>query len=86
MSKERFIDDFLNDIESIADIREFTKGMTFQDFVNDRKTRLEETKCIEDIGIVIREHIPMHIYENYTRVPWSAWLASEIWFLINVLG
>ncbi|MBF0506799.1 MAG: DUF86 domain-containing protein [Nitrospirae bacterium] len=74
MSKERFIDDFLNDIiEAISEIREFTEGMTFDTFVHDRKTRKAVTKCIEDIGIAISEHIPEHIYKNYPEVPWSDW-------------
>jgi uncharacterized protein with HEPN domain len=47
--------------------------MTFQDFVNDRKTRLAVTKYIEDIGIAIRKHIPINICDNYPKVPWSAW-------------
>jgi len=74
MSKERFIDDFLNDIiEAISEIREFTEGMTFDAFVQDRKTRKAVAKCIEDIGIAISEHIPEHICKNYPEVPWSDW-------------
>jgi len=74
MSEERFIDDFLNDIiESISEIQEFTEGMTFDVFVQDRKTRKAVAKCIEDIGIAINEHIPEHIYKDYPEVPWSDW-------------
>lgn len=74
MSKERFIDAFLNDIvEAITEIREFTEGMTFDTFVRDRKTRKAVAKCIEDIGIAISEHIPEHIYKKYPEVPWSDW-------------
>lgn len=74
MSKERFIDDFLNDIiDSINDIKDFTKDMTREAFVVDRKTRQAVAKSIEDIGIAISEHIPESIYENYPEIPWSAW-------------
>ena len=39
MSEERILLDYLNDIlESIADIREFTAGMSREDFCNDKKT------------------------------------------------
>ncbi len=39
MSEERLLQDYLNDIlESIADIKEFTGGLTFENFTKDRKT------------------------------------------------
>lgn len=51
MSKERLLQDYLNDIiESITDIKEFTKGMTIEDFVKDRKTMKAVVRCLEIIG------------------------------------
>jgi hypothetical protein len=39
MSVKREIRDYLNDIaESVEDIRSFTEGLTFDDFVADKKT------------------------------------------------
>lgn len=39
MSEERLLQDYLNDIlESIEDIKEFTKEMSFEAFSEDRKT------------------------------------------------
>ena len=39
MSEERLLQDYLNDIiESITDIQEFIRGMTFANFSKDRKS------------------------------------------------
>lgn len=48
MSEERQSQDYLNDImESISDIREFTRGMTFEDFAKDRKTIKAVVRSLE---------------------------------------
>jgi len=39
MPEERLLQDYLNDmIESISDIKDFTTGMTLEEFAKDRKT------------------------------------------------
>lgn len=39
MSTERLIHDYLDDIlESISDIRAFTEGMNYDEFIGDKKT------------------------------------------------
>jgi uncharacterized protein with HEPN domain len=46
--------DYLNDIlESIQDIRAFTKDMTYEDFAEDRKTLKAVIRCFEDLAFAI---------------------------------
>lgn len=71
MSKERLLQDYLNDIiESITDIKEFTKGMTIEDFVKDRKTMKAVVRCLEIIGEAAAK-IPQPIRNNYSEIPWE---------------
>jgi uncharacterized protein with HEPN domain len=71
MSKERLLQDYLNDIiESIADIKEFTKEMTIEDFVKDRKTTKAVVRCLEIIGEAANK-IPQHIRNRYAGMPWE---------------
>ncbi len=70
MSEERQLQDYLNDIiESISDIREFTKGMTAEDFAKDRKTIKAVVRSFEIIGEAANK-IPLHILANYPETPW----------------
>lgn len=71
MSEERQLQDYLNDIiESISDIREFTKGMTVEVFTKDRKTIKAVVRCIEIIGEAVNK-IPQHIRGNYPEISWQ---------------
>jgi uncharacterized protein with HEPN domain len=71
MSEERMLQDYLNDIlESIADINEFTKGMTFENFVRDRKTVKAVVRSLEIIGEAANK-IPQNIWEKYPETPWQ---------------
>ncbi|MGQ3683459.1 MAG: HepT-like ribonuclease domain-containing protein [Candidatus Loosdrechtia sp.] len=71
MSEERLIQDYLNDIiESLMDIRAFTKGMTYENFINDRKTVKAVVRCLEIIGEAANK-IPKHIREIYSEIPWE---------------
>ncbi len=71
MSIERIIDDYLNDIlDSIADIREFTKGMTFEQFSQDRKTVNAVIRSLEIIGEATKK-IPDSIRQADINVPWK---------------
>jgi len=71
MSEERILQDYLNDIlESIADINEFTKGMTFENFVRDRKTVKAVVRSLEIIGEAVNK-IPENIWEKYPETPWQ---------------
>lgn len=71
MSEERQLQDYLNDImESISDIKEFTKGMPYEDFTKDRKTIKAVVRSLEIIGEAANK-IPQHIMEIYSEIPWQ---------------
>jgi len=70
MSEERLLQDYLNDIiESITDIQEFVRGMTFEDFSEDRKTIKAVVRSMEIIGEAANK-IPLNILGNYPETPW----------------
>jgi len=71
MYEERLLQDYLNDIlESIEDIKEFTKEMSFEDFSKDRKTIKAVVRSLEVIGEVVNR-IPQNIQEMYPETPWK---------------
>jgi uncharacterized protein with HEPN domain len=71
MSEKRLLQDYLNDIlESITDIEDFTKGMTFEVFSKDRKTIKAVVRSLEVIGEAANK-IPNNIQENYPEIPWT---------------
>lgn len=71
MSKARFIQDYLNDIlEAVADIKDFTKGMDYEAFVSDRKTRAATIRNMEIVGEAVGK-IPIEIRNQYAEVPWG---------------
>jgi len=68
--RDRDINDYLQDIlDSIDEIREFTQGMSFDDFAADRKTINAVLRSIEVMGEASRK-IPDRIRSQYTQVPW----------------
>lgn len=70
MSEKRLLQDYLNDIlESITDIEDFTKGMTFEGFSKDRKTIKAVVRSLEVIGEAGNK-IPENIQESYSEIPW----------------
>ena len=71
MSKERLLQDYLNDIiESISDIREFIKGMSFEDFSKDKKTIKAVVRSLEVIGEAANK-IPQNLRDNYPETYWQ---------------
>jgi len=71
MSEERLLQDYLNDIlESISDIREFVMGMSFDAFINDRKTVKAVIRSLEVIGEAVNK-LPQDIRDRYTETPWQ---------------
>lgn len=74
MSKRRRIielRDYLNDIlEMIADIGEFTKSLTFNEFKKDKKTVYAVIRCLEVIGEASKQ-IPSSVKRHYQQVPWE---------------
>ena len=71
MSKERQLSNFLHDIlESIAEIKEFTQGITYEEFVRDKKTQKAVIRNLEIIGEAANK-IPPQIQKNYSQIPWA---------------
>lgn len=72
MSSKREIIDFLDDIlEAIADLRNFTSGMTFEEFCTDRKTTNACIRSLEVIGEATKK-IPAEIRQQKPQLPWQA--------------
>jgi uncharacterized protein with HEPN domain len=74
MSKRRRIielRDYLNDLlEMIADIGEFTKGLTFEEFKKEKKTVYAVIRCLEVIGEASKQ-IPSNVKKRYEQIPWE---------------
>ena len=71
MSIKRDITDFMLDIhDSIRDIRLFIHAMTYEEFVEDRKTINAVIRSLEIIGEATKK-IPPHIRYKYPLVPWK---------------
>ena len=61
---------FLGDIlEAIGRIEEYTRGYTFETFVNDKKTVDAILRNLEIIGEAAR-NVPEDIRRKYSTVPW----------------
>ncbi len=71
MSKERILLDYLNDIiESIADIKEFTAGMTRESFSIDKKTIKAVVRSLEVIGEAANK-LPDDVRDGYPEISWQ---------------
>ena len=71
MSEQRQLQDYLNDIiESIDDIREFTKGITYENFIKDKKTTKAVVRSFEVIGEATNK-IPQNIRDKYPETAFS---------------
>ena len=63
--------DYLDDIlESVEKIKRFTKGMSYDEFVDDPKTVDAVLRNFEVIGEAAK-NVPDDIRTEYTDVPWS---------------
>lgn len=77
MSEERILLDYLNDIlESIADVLEFTAGMSGEDFCNDKKTINAVVRSLEVIGEAAGK-IPQKVRGIYPGIPWQETIAMR---------
>lgn len=62
---------WLMDIEHhIALARRFIEGLTFQEFVNDRRTVYAVTRCLEIISEASRR-LPSELKERHAHIPWK---------------
>jgi uncharacterized protein with HEPN domain len=68
--RDRDIADYLQDIlDSINEIRDFTEGISFDEFAADKKTINAVLRSIEVMGEASRR-IPEEIRSRYSQVPW----------------
>lgn len=72
MPKKRNIDLFFVDIlEAIGSIKEYTHGMGYGDFIQDKRTRDAVVRNMEIIGEAAK-NIPDDVKEKYPEVNWKA--------------
>jgi uncharacterized protein with HEPN domain len=71
MSKARDLTDYLNDIIiAITDIEEFTRGMSYEVFSEDKKTSNAVIRSLEVLGEAAK-HIPKSFRQKHPDIPWS---------------
>lgn len=69
--KSRDLRDYLqNIIDAIDDIEEFTKNLTYKQFIKDRKTLNAVVRSIEVIGEASKQ-LPEALKANYGKLPWK---------------
>jgi uncharacterized protein with HEPN domain len=56
-------------IDALNSIEAYTKGLTYEGFVNDRKTVDAVIRNFEIIGEAAKQ-VPLSIREEYSKVPW----------------
>jgi uncharacterized protein with HEPN domain len=71
MSKAQELTDYLTDIlTAIADIEEFTHGMSYEVFSTDKKTVNAVIRSLEVLGEAAK-HIPLSFRKKHPDIPWS---------------
>jgi len=70
MTKKDYRDYIEDIITSIDEIAEFIGTMTFDDFINDRKTSNAVVRSMEIIGEAAK-NVPVILREKYNSVPWK---------------
>ena len=61
-----FVDDIAHELENV---RAFVEGMTFEQFMDDRKTAYAVVRSLEIIGEATK-NIPREFQDIYPEVPW----------------
>ena len=70
-NKSRDTRDYLNDIlTAIKDIRRFTKGISYDTVMEDKKTLYAVIRCLEILGESVK-NIPLSIRAKYPEIPWQ---------------
>ncbi|MDD4998108.1 MAG: DUF86 domain-containing protein [Syntrophales bacterium] len=71
MSEGREISDYLDDIlTAIVDVEEFTCGMHFETFTEDKKTVNAVIRSLEVLGEATKS-IPISFRQKHPDIPWS---------------
>ena len=69
--RKRDYRDYMQDIsDSVADIISFIEGMTFEEFIKDKKTINAVVRSIEVIGEATKK-IPETLKNKYSEIPWK---------------
>ena len=69
--KKRDYTDYLQDVvDSCSDVQEFIKGMSYADFIGDKKTKSASTRAIEVIGEAVK-NIPAAFRARHANIPWK---------------
>lgn len=69
--KDRDLRDYINDlIEACEDILSFTRGMSYSDFVADKRTVNAVIRSLEVIGEATKK-LPMSFRSAYPNIPWK---------------
>ncbi len=68
--KRTYKDYILDILSSIQEVEEFTKGMTFEEFINDKKTTNAVIRSLEVMGEATKK-IPPEIRKKYPEIPWK---------------
>ena len=69
--RDRDYIDYLQDIvDSIDDIGDFIKGMSYEDFTQDKKTTNAVLRSIEVMGEAAK-NVPEDIRSQYPQIPWK---------------
>jgi uncharacterized protein with HEPN domain len=70
MTRQRAYTDYLRDMLAYAaDAEQFVAGMTYDQFLTDRKTQYAVTRALEVIGEAAT-HIPDEVRQRSPAVPW----------------
>ena len=69
---KREIGDYIEDIlEAMTNAMEFTKDMSYDEFVKDTKTVYAVIRAIEIIGEAVK-NIPEEVRRKYPNIPWRS--------------
>ena len=68
--KRTYKDYLLDILSSIQEIEEFIAGMTFEEFVQDRKTVNAVIRSLEVMGEAAKK-IPSEMRNRYPEIPWK---------------
>jgi uncharacterized protein with HEPN domain len=68
---KRYSEDYLRDIQEAIELAiEFTNGMNFDEFSQDKKTIFAVTRAIQIIGEAVKK-LPDSLRQQYPQIPWK---------------